>query len=139
MQSNGGGRRGGTYYSPLLTTHHYSLRTAYVLREVAHSVPVPSTKVLHTSLMPLKLASLALIVLPPLLLRLESALLLSFESALPSAPGPNPVSEASSSAAFDPAQPMMNKAACGLLKTLFVKRLAMLTGDKTPASRLSVR
>jgi hypothetical protein len=131
MQSNGGGRRGGTYYSPLLTTHHYSLRTAYVLREVAHSVPVPSTKVLHTSLMPLKLASLALIVLPPLLLR--------FESALPSAPGPNPVSEASSSAAFDPAQPMMNKAACGLLKTLFVKRLAMLTGDKTPASRLSVR
>jgi hypothetical protein len=62
---------------------------------------------------------------------------------LPSAPGPNPVSEASSSAAFDPAQPMMNKAACGracgLLKTLFVKRLAMLTGDKTQASRLSVR
>lgn len=32
--------------------------------------------------MPLKLASLALIVLPPLLLRLESALLLRFESAL---------------------------------------------------------
>ena len=38
--------------------------------------------------MPLKLASLALIVLPSLLLRLESALLLRFESALSVPPLP---------------------------------------------------